>query len=223
MKSRVATFGLAIAGAIVWFAAAVPAGAGTLYRWETADGTIAFADQVKRIPERYRAQATEIQTQGSLDDYDRFTPTDATAQADYSERLNQRLESLRAQSDEAAGEGAVLVEERARQHPLQGIALQTTRETVGRRLVNTSDGPQWKRTTRPQTVDAATPMIGVQPDPDSDEPVIVERMRARSQDSLVTRHITVVRQGDKVLSVIKPKSRWSSANFPIEEELEGSR
>jgi len=222
MKSRIARFGLSIAGAIVVVAAA-PAGAGTLYRWETADGTIAFADEAKRIPERYRAQATEIQTQGGLDDYDRFTPTDAAAQDDYAERLNRRLESLRAQSEYDAADGAVVIEEPPAQHPLEGIALQTRRETVGRRLVNTNDGPRWRRTTRMQTVDAATPVLGVQPDPNADEPVIVERMRARSRDSLVTRHVTVVRQGDRVLSVIKPKSRWSSANFPIEEELEASR
>jgi len=207
-----------VAGAVVL--ATAPAGAGTLYRWQTENGTLAFADDPKRIPERYREGAEQIQTEG-LDGYGRYTPTDGAAQREQAEQLSERLDGLRERS--GVGEepaGVVVIEEPPARHPLEGVALQSTREEVGRRLVNTEDGPRWRRTTRLQTVDQPVPVLGMTPDPDSDEPVIVERVRARSRDSLVTRHITVVRQGDRVLSVIKPRARQASSDFPIEEDFE---
>lgn len=221
MRRRSSMSGISMAAATaVALAAAAPAGAGTLYRWQTENGTLAFADDPKRIPERYREGAEEIHTEG-LDDYERFTPTDSAAQQAHEARLAERLDGLRAESgvDDVA-EGVLVIEEPAAQHPLAGMALRSTREGVGRRLVNTENGPRWRRTTRPQTVDAAVPVLGITPDPDSDEPIVVERVRARSRDSLTTRHVTVVRQGDRVLSVIKPDARQSSSDFPFEEDFE---
>lgn len=209
---------------LVAVSAAPAAEAGTMYRWETENGTLAYADDVKRIPERYRAQAEALAAE-SLDGYSRFTPTDSQAQDEHADRLADRLDGLREQTDDGApADGAIEgFAAPMREHAVEGIALQSVREQVGRRRVNTSDGPRWRRTTRPQTVDSPIPVIGVSPDPDSDEPVIVERVRARSGDSLVTRHITVVRQGDRVLSVIKPRSRHSSSDWPTEADLETSR
>ena len=51
---------------------------GALYRWESADGTVSFTDDAKRVPERYRESATPIDT-SVLSDYGRYTPTDAAA------------------------------------------------------------------------------------------------------------------------------------------------
>jgi hypothetical protein len=210
--------GAVVAGAVLLGAGT--AGAGTLYRWKTENGTLAFADDPKRIPERYRERAEAIETEG-LDGYGRYTPTDAAAQQEYADRLAERLDGLRERSGVGeAPAGAVVIEEPPARHPLEGVALQSTREEVGRRLVNTEDGPRWRRTTRLQTVDQPTPVLGVTPDPDSEEPVVVERVRARSRDALVTRHITVVRQGDRVLSVIKPRARQSTSDWPIEEDFE---
>ncbi len=203
--------------------AAAPARAGALYRWETEDGTLAFADDVKRIPDRYRSGATEILPE-RLEDYSRFTPTDQSAQQIHADRLAERLDGLRVQTrNEADDTEPIEIVEPRRTHPLDGIALESEREQVGRRRVDTSEGPRWRRTTRRQTVDAPVPILDVTPDPDSDAPVIVERVRARSRDSLVTRKITVVRQGDRVLSVIKPRARHSSSDWPFEEEFERPR
>lgn len=209
---------------IVAVSAAPPAEAGTMYRWETENGTIAYADDAKRIPDRYRAKAEAIVSE-NLDGYSRFTPTDAGAQQIHADRLADRLDALRELTADEASEAGIGGEVAApvREHPVDGMALQSVRERVGRRLVNTSDGPKWKRTTRLQTVDAPVPVLGMTADPESDEPVVVERIRARSRDSLVTRQITVVRQGDRVLSVIKPRSRHSSSDWPTEEDLEASR
>ena len=38
-------------------------------------------------------------------------------------------------------------------------------------------------------------------------------------DSDATRHITVVRQGDKILSVVKPQQNQTSVVFDTEEEV----
>lgn len=224
MQRRESIVGASIARALVAGAvllASTSAGAGTLYRWQTENGTLAFADDPKRIPDRYRDAAEQVQTEG-LDGYGRYTPTDGAAQREQADQLGARLEGLRERSGIHSQEpaAAVVIEEPPARHPLEGVALQSTREEVGRRLVNTEDGPRWRRTSRLQTVDQPVPVLGVTPDADSEEPVIVERVRARSRDSLVTRHITVVRQGDRVLSVIKPRARHASSDFPLEEDFE---
>lgn len=221
MSSRKSFAKGALAGALVAGAVGLgvaPAGAGTLYRWETAEGTLAFADDPKRIPERYRDVAEQIQVDG-LEGYARFSPIDGAAEQARTDLLAERLYALR---EAASGEDAAAAVEGAASaaHPLAGVALQSVRETTGRRLVNTPFGPRWRRTTRLQTVDQPAPVLSVAPDPDSDEPVVVERVRARSRDSLVTRHVTVVRQGDRVLSVIKPRSRQADPDVVLEEDLE---
>lgn len=210
--------GLAVAGL-----ALAPAGAQarTLYRWTTDDGGIAFADDAKRIPERYRERAEQITTEG-LSGYARFTPTDAAASQRYADRLAERVETLRAAAAEEAAVAAQPVAG-APAHPLEGIALQSVRQTSGRRLVQTPNGPAWRRTSSLQRVDAPVPLLGVNPDPDSDEPIIVERVRARADDSLVTRHVTVVRQGDRVLSIIKPRARQHPLDWASEEDLDAGR
>jgi hypothetical protein len=213
----------AVAGALVSATVLLVAGtasAGALYRWESENGTLSFADDPRRVPERYRDRVVEIRSEG-LDGYGRFTPTDAGAQRVHGERLQQRLEGLREQSG-AGGElpGVVVIEEPPDGHPLEGIALQSLQRTQGRRLVNTPTGRKWVRTTRVQTVDAPIPVLGVQADSESDEPVVVERVRMRPEGSLVTRTVTVVRQGDRVLSVIKPRSHQHSVDVPSEAVLE---
>lgn len=224
MQWRDSIVGAAVAGAFAAgtvLLAAAPASAGTLYRWESENGTLSFADDLRRVPERYRDRIVEIRTEG-LDGYGRFTPTDAGAQQVHSERLQERLEGLREQSGVGGGElsGVVVIEEPPDGHPLEGIALQSMQRTQGRRLVNTPTGRKWVRTTRVQTVDTPIPVLGVQADTESDEPVVVERVRMRPEGSMVTRTVTVVRQGDRVLSVMKPRSRQHSIDVPSEAALE---
>ncbi len=88
-------------------ALATPAGAGTLYQWRTEEGTLAFADDLKQVPARYREQA-QTRALGRLADYPRLTPQDAAASERYAERLSARLAELRqanAASQPAAGPG----------------------------------------------------------------------------------------------------------------------
>ncbi len=62
--------GLAVAAVALWRAPA-PAGA-DVFRYETEEGTISFADELKRIPARYRDQAERL-PEKSLWDHPRLT------------------------------------------------------------------------------------------------------------------------------------------------------
>lgn len=211
----------AVAGSLLVGSAA---GAGTLYRWTTESGSVAYADDLKRVPERYRDRVDTV-TSEALADYGRLTPTDPVASQEYADRLAERLEGLReaaaeAEGDYAAGERLAAREPAPeRSNGVSGLALQSTRETVGRRRVLGSDGRwHWVRTTRSQIVDAPTPTLSVDRDPDGG-PVVVEKLRVIDDDGF-TRHVTVVRQGDRVLNVIKGRQNHGSSDFPRESDLE---
>jgi hypothetical protein len=78
-------FGLAIA---------TPAVAGDIYSWETVDGNVAFTDNPKNIPARYRDQVRVRKSQG-IKDYAQFTAEDSAVTDRYSDQLAKRLEYLR--------------------------------------------------------------------------------------------------------------------------------
>jgi len=73
---------------------ALPAGAGTLYRWTGEDGSVSFTDDWKRVPEVYQDEARKIES-GNLTQYERYTPRRDGSQAAYAERLRQRVARLR--------------------------------------------------------------------------------------------------------------------------------
>ena len=53
----------------------------------------------------------------------------------------------------------------------------------------------------------------------SNEPVIVEERRVRDNSAITTRHVTVVKQGGRVISVIRPKASHNGAGWGDESEL----
>ena len=58
------------------------------------------------------------------------------------------------------------------------------------------------------------------PAPASDEePIVVEEVRVLRKGSNITIHDTVVRQGDKVLTVVRPDARRGEGNYIDEDEL----
>jgi hypothetical protein len=73
---------------------ATPAFSGEIYSWDTGDGHIAFTDNPKNIPARYRDQVTVRQSEG-IQDYKRFTAEDSARTDHYAEQLAQRIEYLR--------------------------------------------------------------------------------------------------------------------------------
>jgi hypothetical protein len=182
---------ISVAGIILLTALATPALAGTLYKWTAEDGSMAFTDDAKRVPERYRSQVKTIQT-GGLDDYQRFTPEDSAAVASQRADLAARLERLRERSAVTAVT-PVAAPQRAPGGTVSETLVQVDDETAVR-----------------------IPVAGS----DDDEPIVVEELRVLRDGSNFTVHDTVVRQGDKVLMVVRPESRWPvRADYIDEDDL----
>ena len=55
----------------------------------------------------------------------------------------------------------------------------------------------------------------------SDEPLVVEQRRVRDRNNISTTHVTVVRQGDQIISVVRPESAHDRADWADESELLG--
>ena len=167
-------------------ALAAPAAAVSFYQWETEDGVIAYTDDPKRIPARYKVSARR-RTLGQLSAYSRFTPTAEVKPADYGQRLSERLTVLR---DVSAP-------------PLSGAAPRSA----------TATGDVHVR------IDLPTLEIDV-PSSDGAEPVVIEQVRAKRRDGITTRTITIVKQGDRTISIIKPQPNDANSSFPDEEDFE---
>ncbi|MDG2049302.1 MAG: DUF4124 domain-containing protein [Myxococcota bacterium] len=149
---------------------AVQATAGTVYRWTTEDGTIAFTDDEKRIPARYQGTA-QVETLESLNGYPRFTavgdrPETATAAPAPAPRVNRR-----APANVALAELPVSVITGSSRYGNGGISL-----PVG------------------SPVSAES------------EPILIEQRRVKLSSSMATAHETVVRQGDRIISIQRNES-----------------
>jgi hypothetical protein len=169
-------------------AIAAGASAGGLYRWTNADSVISFSDDLKRIPEAYRASAVVVKRK-SLASYERYTPAQAAESKSYRERLGAHVERMRTLNDEIVAEHLA-----AAPRPVLG--------SIGDVRVNHK-----LSIALPQDVRA------------SDEPVIVEEHRVR--DGNTTTHVYIVRQGDRVLSVTRPHTNQSGANWRALEDVLG--
>lgn len=168
--------------ALLCLGVAGSANAGTVYSWTTDDGTISYTDDRKRIPARYRGQAKSRSTD-QLSRYGRFTPSSVKVTGDSEERLYARLDHLR------AGDGGAV----AMMAPGPGGT-----PTSAAFLVRMSGNR-----------DRTTTQMGIPLDASTAEPVIVESIRVRPDSTLgdgggmSTYHMTVVRQGDRVISVAR--------------------
>ncbi len=168
---------------------ATPVIAGTVYSWRTEDGTLSFADDMKHVPSRYRAEV-EKKTTRQLEGYERYTPGGKTAKGSYAERLDGRLSDL--QED---GQRPVIV--------LPGTGVRATSLIVG----GTRRG------------DSAVVMPLEQDG--SGEPVVIRHERTQDDDSMATRHRTVVKQGDRVIMVRENESsqrNWQGGWVPATDD-----
>ena len=68
--------------------------AGEIYSWETVDGNVAFTDNPKSIPARYRDQV-RVRKSERIEDYAQFTSEDSAQTERYSDQLAKRIEYLR--------------------------------------------------------------------------------------------------------------------------------
>lgn len=79
-------------------ALAGPAVAGNIYSWRTQSGDVAFTDDIKSVPSRYRDQVETRRTE-PLGDYARFSSQDSEGADSYEERLQARLIHLQQLND----------------------------------------------------------------------------------------------------------------------------
>jgi hypothetical protein len=96
-RSGFGPVGLAVVTvALLGFGLAIvtPAAAGEIYSWDTGDGHVAFTDNPKNIPARYRDQV-KVRKSAGIQDYARFTAEDSAQVDRYSDLLAQRIEYLR--------------------------------------------------------------------------------------------------------------------------------
>ncbi len=180
----------ALAGAALALAIAAPAVAGDIYTWRTDDGGYAFADDPKRVPEKYRGRV-EIRQSGSLSGHARYTPADDAAQSAYARELEQRLEALRRTN--AALEAQVG----------RSLAPAAAGESVSVRL--SSDGE---------------PTVDIPPLATGGAPVVIEDVVALRDGANRTRTNTVIRRGDEVIAVIRNEEPNLSLYYPRESEIE---
>jgi hypothetical protein len=158
-----------------------PAFAGNVYSWVTEDGTYAFTDDSKRIPAKHRAEAKK-RSLGKLTRYERFTKVSSQSTKSHAEQIRARRMELR-QMAATAPMGAV-----AGAVGSQDTGLVYSIPVSGGSGSNTSASVQVP--------------IGNQASADS-RPTTIESIRVKPVHSLATRHWTVIKKGDRLVTVIK--------------------
>ena len=190
MRSR--SSGLVLVAAL-FVAVAAPSGADSVYSWRTEDGGYAFTDDPKSIPARYRDQA-KVREARRLQDYKRYTPSDGDATERYSEQLTQRLEHLRAVNQEPRAAG-------------RQVASRDARGGVNEPTISMQSANDFE-----PSVEFDQGLGG--------EPIVVDTLFTRPAGKIVTRQSTIVRQGDKVLSIVRPRLREINVATDIHDETE---
>jgi len=177
---------LSVTSLLLTLGLAGAAGAGPVYRWVGEDGSVAYSDELKRIPAEYRASAKRVKS-GDLGGYARYTPAETRAASQQRMlQLNDRLERLR----ETNGNDGL----------------------TGKRSV-ASDTSTILRLDNRSSITIPNERLA------SGEPIVVEQRRVRDRNNISTTHVTVVRQGDEVLSVMRPESAHDRADWRSEREL----
>jgi hypothetical protein len=181
--------------ALLLGAPAAPAGADT-YSWRTEDGVYAYTDDPKHIPARYADEA-KILRRGSLKSYKRYTAQDSAATDRYASRLSARLNYLRQVNAQPEAAPA-----------MPALASAGTRS--GGAISFSTGGPNDARLQIPFGEQADGP------------PVVVEPINAKRTGDPRTRRVTLVKQGGKIVAVLKgtPKVHNPSTDFGDEDALE---
>ncbi|MBY0398773.1 DUF4124 domain-containing protein [Myxococcota bacterium] len=198
-KQHFATrIGRVLIGTCLLIGLAGPAFAGNVYSWITEDGTYAFTDDPKRIPAKHKDEA-QARPMGDLKRYGRYT-VDRTDKS-YTDRLRQRQVDLR---EQAVAMPQVVV---SGQGGGQGAGLTYNMPfNVGR-----SGGGQ-------RGAGLQLPLVGAG-GAAGDEPITVESVRVKPVDGEASRHMTIVKQGDRVISVFKGENRDRTSEPTSESEL----
>jgi hypothetical protein len=165
--------------ALALAAVALPASAGTVYKWTAEDGSVSFADDAKRIPARYRDAAEKIEA-GGLTGYKRYSPTNGESQLTYLEQLHERVARLR-ELNEALDRVEVP------EYTGGGYAARVAPPSGPSTMIEAGDGLT-------VSVPNASPGEG---------PVVVQDVRVRRPGTAFTSTDTVITQDGRVLLVLR--------------------
>lgn len=174
-------FGKILLGSLLIAGLAGPAFAGNVWSWRTEDGAYAFTNDSKRIPAKHRAEARQ-RSMGKLSRYDRYTEVSAETEKPYADRVRERQSELRERTG-AAPIGAAFGTVPSNQ---TGLAYSVPASGGG-----SNEGA---RILVPLSSNQASSEF---------EPTTVQDIRVKPRHSLATRHFTVVKQGDRIVTVIK--------------------
>ena len=188
-------------GAFLVAGLAGPAFAGNVYSWVTDDGTYAFTDDSKRIPAKYRAEARK-RPMGKLTRYERYTEVASDSKAPYAERIRERRLELRKMA-ETAPIGAALGAMRS-QAP--GVVYS----------IPVSGGSGRRGGGRGASIQVS---LGDQASADL-EAMTIESIRVKPRHSLASRHWTVVKRGDRLVTVIKGELNQQSLKSKSESDFD---
>jgi hypothetical protein len=162
--------------------------------YRTEDGVFAYTDDHDKVPARYSADAVTVRD-SKLHSYPRLTIEDTDAARAVSARLEKRLDYLRQANAASAAEREVAATATAKQTV---ISIPTSRAGA--------NGPQ---------IEIAAGA--------SDAPIVVEPVHSQQDGRALTRRTTIVKQGDKILAVMKGVSHHFNASTDVYDEnaLEG--
>ncbi len=191
-------FGEFLLGTILVVALAGPAFAGDVWSWRSEDGAYAFTDDSKRIPAKHRAEA-QRRSLGKLTRYQRFTEVSSELDKPYADRIRERRSALREMSA-AAPLGAVV-----------GAAATSFPGLVFGVPVTGGGGRSG--------VSLSVAVAGSQTSSDS-ELTTIESIRVKPRDSLASSHWTVVKKGDRIVTVIKGERNQSSVTSTPESSFD---
>lgn len=136
------------------------------------------------------ADQVEVLRDRKLQAYERYTVQDGDAGRDYADKLSARLERLRAMNAPDA-----------------------------RTAVSSKPGARPQNTLALSTGDDRAPYIQV-PAGNGLGPIVVEPVNAKETGDIRTRRVTVIRQGDETLAVIKGNPHVFNVNDDIYDEDE---
>lgn len=203
LNSKIAKgFGRVFVGGLLFVAMAGPAMAGTVYSWVTKDGTYAFTDDPKRIPAMHKDDA-QARPMGDLKRYGRYTVdrTDKT----YTDRLRQRQSDLREQA--------------ALQTPMVAAAPVAGGAGVNYSLPVGGTSMPGARRYAPMQMGVGALAAGGGAMANGGEPFSIESIRMQPAMGQATRHVTVIKQGDQIVGVVKGENRDRSPEGVSESDL----
>jgi hypothetical protein len=170
--------------------------AADIIAYRTEDGVFAYTDDHDKVPARYAADAVTVRD-SALQTYPRLTLEDTPAARAVTSRLEKRLDYLRQLNAASAAEREVAA----------NSAAQST-------VISIPTGRSGANGTQPSIEIAASA---------SDAPIVIEPIHSKQDGRATTRRTTIVKQGDKILAVMKGQSHHFNASTDVyeEEALEG--